>query len=217
MKIKYFLLMAFVLFIQVATAQTSAKELAYKVANAYGIESFKKAKTLAYTFNIKRDTFPVSYRSWNWDMANNVVTMTTAKQTITYKRDTISTKEMKSVDGRFINDQYWLIFPYHVVMDAGTTLSVKENVIAPISKSNTSMLTVQYNKVDGYTPGDAYDLYIDNNNTIVEWVYRSGGAEKPSLITTWQDNKMNAGVKTATNFKSEDGKFNIYFTNIAVK
>ena len=201
----------------ISFAQTTGEILAQKVANAYGLKEFKKAKSMSFTFNIKRDTFPSSYRSWTWNMATNTVTMTTPKQTVTYRRDTIQSAAMKNVDGKFINDQYWLIFPYHVMMDKGCTLTAKQNVIAPISKASSTMLTVQYNNVDGYTPGDAYDLYIDKNYLVTEWVYRSKGVEKPSLNTTWKDNVTNAGVKTATNFASEDGKFKIYFTGISVK
>ena len=201
----------------VSIAQTDAHNLAQKVADTYGLASFNAAKSISFTFNIKRDTFPVSYRSWNWNKAQNIVTMTTAKETITYRRDTIKSAALKNVDGKFINDQYWLIFPFHIIMDKGCTLTKKENVMAPISKKNTTMLTVQYNNIDGYTPGDAYDLYIDKNYMVTEWVYRNKGVEKPSLSTKWQENITNKGMKTATNFPTEDGKFRIYFTGIAVK
>ena len=198
-------------------AQTDGTVLAQKVANAYGINKFKKAKAISFTFNVKRDTFPATYRSWNWNMEKNIVTMTTAKETVTYRRDTIQSAAMKSVDGRFINDQYWLIFPFHTVMDKGCTLTQKDNVISPIGKLASTMLTVQYNNVDGYTPGDAYDLYIDKNYMVTEWVYRSKGVVKPSLNTKWENTVKNEGIKTATNFPSEDGKFKIYFTGISVK
>lgn len=198
-------------------AQTSANMLATKVADAYGLKNFKKAKSMTFTFNVKRDTFPVTYRSWEWNMEQNIVTMKTPTQTVTYRRDTIQSPAMKNIDGKFINDQYWLLFPFHIVMDKGCTLTEKDNVRAPIGKANSTMLTVQYNNVDGYTPGDAYDLYIDKNYMVTEWVYRSKGVAKPSLNTRWENTLKNKGVKTATNFPSEDGKFKIYFSGVSVK
>ena len=198
-------------------AQTDGTAFAQKVADAYGIKKFKKAKSMSFTFNVKRDTFPSTYRSWDWNIEQNTVTMTTPKQTVTYRRDTIQSADMKSVDGRFINDQYWLIFPFHTVMDKGCTLTQKDNVTSIIGKANSTMLTVQYNNVDGYTPGDAYDLYVDKNYMVTEWVYRSKGVAKPSLITKWENTVKNKGVKTATNYPSEDGKFRIYFTGISIK
>lgn len=207
----------FSLFVYSGFSQTDGNALAQKVANAYGIKDFKKAKSMSFTFNVKRDTFPITYRSWDWNMEKNIVTMKDPKQTVTYRRDTIQSAAMKNIDGKFINDQYWLLFPFHIVMDKGCTLTEKDNIKAPIGKKNSTMLTVQYNNVDGYTPGDAYDLYIDKNYMVTEWVYRSKGVAKPSLNTRWENTLKNNGVKTATNFPSEDGKFKIYFTGVSVK
>ncbi len=198
-------------------AQKDGTALAQKVAGTYGINKFKKAKAISFTFNVKRDTFPTTSRNWDWNIEQNTVTMTTLKQTITYRRDTIQSAAMKSVDGKFINDQYWLIFPFHTLMDKGCTLTQKDNVSSPIGKVNSTMLTVQYNNVDGYTPSDAYDLYIDKNYMVTEWVYRKKGVAKPSLNTKWESTVKNKGILTATNFPSEDGKFKIYFTNLSVK
>lgn len=198
-------------------AQTDAKELSQKVANAYGFQKFNKVKTLSYTFNVKRDTFPATSRSWKWNVKENTVTMTTSKETVTYKRDTIQSAAMKSIDGRFINDQYWLIFPFHLVWDAGTILTMKSNATEPISKQECTMLTIQYNNKDGYTPGDAYDLFIDKNHLITEWNFRKGNAEKPSLTTTWADNIMFKKIKISTNHLNADGKFRLWFTGVEVK
>ena len=215
---QYILLFILVsLFAYSGFSQTDGNALAQKVANAYGLKDFKKAKSMSFTFNVKRDTFPSTSRSWDWNMQQNIVTMTTPSQTVTYRRDTIQSAAMKNIDGKFINDQYWLLFPFHTVMDKGCTLTQKDNVKAPIGKANSTMLTVQYNNVDGYTPGDAYDLYIDKNYMVTEWVYRSKGVAKPSLNTRWENTLKNKGVKTATNFPSEDGKFKIYFTGVNVK
>ncbi len=210
------LLTVLVMSISVINAQMSGIDVAKKVAVAYGIDNFKNAKAMTFTFNAKRDT-AVSSRSWNWNIADNIVTMTTTKETVTYKRDTIQSAAMKSVDQKFINDQYWLIFPYHLVWDNGFTLTTKEKIMSPIAKKEMTVLTVQYNNQGGYTPGDAYDLYLDNNYMINEWTYRKGGAEKPTLSTTWQDMINAKGLTIATNHQTLDGKFSIYFNGVTVK
>jgi hypothetical protein len=201
---------------QITFAQNSATDIAKKVADAYGFTNFKNAKAITFTFNVKRDT-SVTYRSWNWNIANNIVTLTTPKETLTYNTDTIQSAATKSVDQKFINDQYWLIFPFHLIWDSGFTLTTKAAQVSPISKNAQTMLTVQYNNKDGYTPGDAYDLYLDANYMITEWSFRKGGAEKPSLSTTWQDNIIVGGLTIATNRVNADGKFSIYFTGVTVK
>ncbi len=216
MKVIVMFLTGYFLFLNNSFSQNEARIFANKIANKYGFKKFDKIDILTYTFNVKRDTFPVSYRSWIWDKKNNIVTLTSAKQNITYKRDTIQSAFVKGIDAKFINDQYWLIFPFHIVMDSGTTLTIAKVLTTPITKVKALKLTIQYNKVDGYTPGDAYDVYVNKKNSIVEWAYRAKGAATVSLATTWLDNITNKGIKTATNFKNEAGNFSIYFTGLQV-
>jgi hypothetical protein len=212
------LILVFFIFISSNSfAQTDAESLAKKIANKYGYTYFDKIETLTYTFNVKRDTFPASYRSWIWDKKNNIVTLSSAKQNITYKRDTIQSAYVKGIDAKFINDQYWLLFPFHIVMDAGTTLTLIENVIAPITKKRMKKLTIQYNTIDGYTPGDAYDIYVNKKNIVLEWAYRAKGVPSVSLATTWNNNVTNNKITTATDFKNDAGTFNIYFTGVSMQ
>lgn len=206
-----------VLSMPVINAQMSGKDVAKKVAAAYGVDNFKNAKAMTFTFNAKQGTAAVSSRGWNWNIVENIVTMITTKETVTYRRDTIKSAAMKSIDQKFINDQYWIIFPYHLVWDNGFTLTTKEKAVSPISKKNRTLLTVQYDSQGGYTPGDAYDLYLDNNFMICEWTYRSGGTQKPTFSTTWQDIIKIKGLTIATNHQSADGKFSIYFNDVTVK
>jgi hypothetical protein len=34
---------------------------------------------------------------------------------------------LRTIDKMFINDQYWFLFPFHLVWDSMITVSVKEN------------------------------------------------------------------------------------------
>jgi hypothetical protein len=187
-----------------------------KVADAYHIGQFKNAKSLAFTFNVRRDT-TVSSRNWLWDIPGNIVTYNKGEETVTYRRDTINSEKMKKIDGTFINDQYWLLFPYHLVWDSGMVVSETPNQLSPIGQKETTMLTVQYGDAGGYTPGDAYDLFIDENYMITEWNFRKKGAAKPSLTTTWAEPVTVGGMTFATNHTNADSSFQLYFTNVRVK
>ena len=190
--------------------------LQQKIGKAYGIENFSKLNKLTYTFNTKRGE-TVSSRSWVWHTKKNLIELKSPTVNVVYQRDTIQSAAMKKIDGMFINDQYWLMYPFHIIWDAGTTQSIKYNVTAPISKQSATMLTVQYDKEGGYTPGDAYDVYVNDQNMITEWSYRSKGVEKPSLTTTWAVVKDLAGVKLITEFSNEGKTFNLFFTNVSAE
>ena len=88
------------------------------------------------------------------------------------------------LDQRFINDKYWLLVPFQLVWDAGTTISNPIKEAAPISQLEMQKITLTYSKKGGYTPGDAYDIYYGNDFLIKEWVFRGGNNKKQYIITS---------------------------------
>lgn len=78
-------------------------------------------------------------------------------------------------------------------------------------------LTISYGDEGGYTPGDAYDFFFENDFQIKEWIFRKGNDTIPYLVTTWEDYKDFNGIKIATMHQNPEGTFKLYFTNIEVK
>ncbi len=188
---------------------------AEKIANANGFENWKDVTEIAFTFNVDRADNHFD-RSWVWKPKTGDIIMMSAKDTVNYNRSKMDTLIMKT-DGAFINDKYWLLAPFQLVWDEGTSFSEKENVIAPISKDTLNQLTVVYGNDGGYTPGDAYDFFYDENFKIKEWNYRKGNSETPSMSTTWEDYENFNGIEIAKTHKDSTGNFKLYFTNISVR
>jgi hypothetical protein len=78
-------------------------------------------------------------------------------------------------------------------------------------------LTIVYNSEGGYTPGDAYDFYFEDDGLIREWVFRKANQAEPSMTTTWENYNDYNGIIIATNHKKDEGIFNLFFDNIAIK
>lgn len=188
---------------------------AEKIANANGFENWKNVSEISFTFNVNRGENHF-FRSWIWKPKTGDVIMMREKDTIAYNRSKMDSLIMKT-DGAFINDKYWLLAPYQIVWDEGTTFSEKQNVVAPISKDILNQLTIVYGNNGGYTPGDAYDLFYDTDFKIKEWNYRQANAEKPSMSATWEDYENFNGLEIAKTHKDSTGNFKLYFTNISVK
>lgn len=190
------------------------KELTYqqKLAYAYGISAFDNLSMLSYTFHVKKGDREAE-RHWRWEPKTGSVTLIEKGDTIAFNHNHV-TEDVKEADYKFINDKYWLLFPFQLVWDNGYTSELAENVEAPISKAKLNRFTIQYNNEDGYTPGDAYDFYVNKDLEIKEWTYRKGGQKEPSLTTTWEDYETFHGIKVATNHQSEDGSFRLWFTGV---
>ncbi len=184
------------------------------IAFANGVEHWELVEELKFTFNVDRGENH-SERSWIWKPKTDDVTLYSSNDTIQYNRKNLDSISLPA-DRAFINDKYWLLAPFNLVWDEGISLSQKDSASAPISKKTMQQLTVVYGDQGGYTPGDAYDFFFENDFQIKEWIFRKSNDTVPSLITTWEDYKDFNGIKIATMHQNPEGTFKLYFTNIEV-
>ena len=188
-----------------------------KIANAHGYDQWKGVEKIAFTFNVDRNENHYQ-RSWKWNTKTNDVIYMTASDTIKYNRNTMDSLSLKTNAG-FINDKFWLLAPFNLIWDKDnfTNNHVKSKK-APLSGKQMQKLTIVYGNEGGYTPGDAYDFYFEDDFLIKEWVFRKSNQDEPSMITTWESYKDTLGLKIATEHKnSEEETFNLYFDGILLE
>ncbi|WP_037348945.1 hypothetical protein [Sediminibacter sp. Hel_I_10] len=187
---------------------------AEKIANAHGIEQWQNVEKIEFTFNVDMNGSH-NERSWVWMPKSNDVVMMTPKDTVSYNRTTVDSLSMDA-DKAFVNDKFWLLAPFQLVWDSGTTISEVKTAKAPMSETELNTITTTYSNDGGYTPGDAYDFYFNEAYMIEEWVYRKGNSEAPSMVTSFENYEDFNGIKIAKDHVRSDGDFKLYFTNIAI-
>jgi hypothetical protein len=214
---KFIIMVICVIFIQFSCTSSGNEKSkdALAIAKANGSDDFDKVKSIEFTFNVQKDTSH-SARHWKWVRETNMITSTDKGKSTSFKRYDTSTAELKDLNSKFTNDEYWLLFPLHLKWDNGYTFSKNDTATAPLSGNKYHEYTVKYNDKDGFTPGDMYDLYTDDSNVVREWAYHNKASVEPSLITTWEDYQDFGGLKIAKNHKTKDGKFKLYFTDVRV-
>ncbi|MCM5661599.1 hypothetical protein [Galbibacter mesophilus] len=211
----FFTIFIFIISCKKEKEQTTDLNPLEKVAHAHGFKKWNKVETIKFTFNVDRDTTHFE-RSWEWNPKKNEVTAIKDGESLTFNRSQILSDEELIADKNFINDVYWLLAPYKLVWDTGLEYDEPTMAKAPISNDSLQKLTITYNSQGGYTPGDAYDFYLDENHEIKEWVYREDNSSSNCMITTWEDYRDYEGLKIATMHQNENGVFKLYFTNIDV-
>ncbi|MEO2062454.1 MAG: hypothetical protein ABGW97_05710 [Christiangramia sp.] len=185
-----------------------------KIAEANGFKEFDDVEKIGFTFNVKVGDSVRSKRHWVWNRKAGKISLTENDSVSSYvKKDSLGDSE-KSIDSKFINDSYWLLFPFQMEW-SNAKISDPKEATAPISGDQMKMLTVSFPSEGGYTPGDSYDIYYDDDLMIQEWVYKSadGGRE---MATTWEDYKNYDGIKIAQSHKNKEGNFELFFTDIEV-
>ncbi|MFN4764505.1 hypothetical protein ACKGJN_15350 [Gillisia sp. Q332] len=202
-------------------AETTQNESAFEepitkeIAYANGFKNFKDVNQINFTFNVKVNDTLRSERSWKWFPKKNKVELTEKGETSGYSTVGDLNEEETKIDQKFINDKYWLLFPYELIWSE-YEFAHNRNSVAPLSQKKMHQITVKYSDTSGYTPGDTYLIYFDENDKMIrEWTYQSAGGR--SLSTTWEDYETFNGITIAKMHKSEDGSFQLFFTDIMVK
>ncbi|WP_224483576.1 hypothetical protein [Robertkochia aurantiaca] len=185
-----------------------------KIAYAHGFENWDKIEEIQFTFNVDRDTTHFE-RHWIWQPKSDAVTMIYAEDTVSYNRASIDSTVLQA-DKAFVNDVYWLLAPYKLVWDKGYEYEEPYLDKAPISNDSLQKFSIVYVGEGGYTPGDGYDFYLDQENKVKEWVYRKDNDTAVCMKTTWEDYENLEGLQIATMHQDETGKFKLYFTGLEV-
>lgn len=177
---------------------TESKELPVveKIAHAHGFEKWDAVNEIQFKFG--------ENRFWEWKPKTDDIKLTTNTDTISYNRKSMNSTA-KKIDRAFINDKFWLLIPFQLIWDTSATISESVEATAPVSKTTMNKITVTYPKKGGYTPGDAYDIFYDNNYFIKEWVYRKGNSHKPTVSNTFENLQDFNGIKIALDHKKNDG------------
>jgi hypothetical protein len=201
--------------------------IAEQTAKEFGIDSFGQIEAIRYTFNLDLPAGKVS-RTWTWEPKTGRVTYEGKDKSgnpvkVTYLRSELGSQSADvkdNIDPSFMNDQYWLIFPFHVIWDDSPEVTDKGMEKLPLGKGTAELLVVKYPSDVGYTPGDTWELFIGPDKRVREFIYRRGGPKKPRIvIAAWTDYKKAGPLLVATDHRgTADGKpFRLTFSNVAVK
>jgi hypothetical protein len=186
--------------------------VALELAQSAGLEHWGRVASIEFTFNVKLPNRELA-RSWRWEpQAHRVTFKPGSPEAVTYTRDAI-TDELKNIDADFINDSYWLLFPFQLVWSDPVVTEAAKRENSPINGQWLRKITATWES-GGYTPGDTYVLYVDDAGVIREWAFqRPGSADRPA---TWEQYIELAGLKIATDHRNADGSFRLFFTDIEV-
>ena len=202
--------------------------IADQIAKTYGLDSFSQIDAIRYTFNIDAGP-PLKFsRSWVWEPKTDRISYEGKDKAgnpvkVTYSRSQLASQSAvvkDDVDPGFFNDQYWLLFPFHLVWDASATVQDAGMQNLPLGKGSAKKVSVKYPSDGGYTPGDTWDLYVGTDGRIQELAFHHGGTAKPSVVlATWADYKKAGPLLLSLDHRgTADGKlFSLSFSNVAVK
>ena len=206
----------------------SRPPIAEQIGKTYGLDSWGQIEAIRYTWAAQFPGVNVS-RSWVWEPKTGKVSYEgkdkdgkPVKVTYVHSQPDSQPANVKDeIDPAFMNDQYWLIFPFHVVWDTSATVEDKGKQKLPLGKGTADQVVVKYPaQGGGYTPGDTWELFVGPDHRVQEFIYRRGGPKKPSVvIATWSGYKKAGPLLISTDHRgTADGKpLHLFFSDVAVK
>jgi hypothetical protein len=199
-------------------AAAQPPEAAVALARRCGLDAWPQVEELRYTFNVQ-SLRGETHRSWIWRPREDTVTrQVSGEPDVVYSRDQLTGAEddpLRRVDGQFINDQYWLLFPLHLVWDTGVAVTDDGPQPAPFDLGSLPRLTAAYGSEEGYTPGDVYELHLGEEGLPVAWTFHGGGTGDPRPMT-WEGWTRFGPLLIATEHRNPDSGTRLWFSDVAV-
>ena len=189
--------------------------VAEKIADAHGYENWKNVKSFQFRFGGKIED-STSGRAWIWYPKTNDITLLRGGETTKYNRNSMDSIALKA-DRAFINDKFWALIPFQLIWDEGITISEPEKIKSPVKQQDLNKIILTYSNEGGYTPGDAYDIYYDDDYIIREWSFRRGNAPEPSMSNTFENYTDYSGIKLAQDHIMAETDRNLLVRNIKVE
>jgi len=199
------------------------------IAKAYGLDSYDKIEAIRYTWNIDIPGLFKATHKWEWEPKTGKITFeSTGKDgkpvKVTYDSSQLNSQpdQVKNeVEPAFVNDNYWLLFPFHAYWDKSATVTNEGMKKLPTGTGSATLVSVKYPaEAGGYTPGDTWNLYVGKNYRVEYLAFQHGGDKKPSRVNaTWTGYKKAGPLLVSTEHRgTADGKpFHLWITNVSVK
>jgi hypothetical protein len=200
-----------------------------QIAKTYGIDSWDQIQAIRYTWNGEIPGVFKLAHAWEWEPKTGKISYEGKDKEgkpvkVTYNSSDLSSQSdtvKNEVEPAFVNDNYWLLFPFHAYWDTSATVTDKGMQKLPIGNGSAELVSVKYPaEAGGYTPGDTWDLYVGKDKRVQQFVYHRGGPKPPSLVTaTWAGYKKAGPLLISTEHRgTADGKpLHIFISNVAVK
>jgi hypothetical protein len=199
-----------------------------QIAKTYGIDSWDKVEAIRYTWNGEITGLFKAAHKWEWEPKTGKVSFEGMGKdgkpvNFTYDSTQLSSQSdqvKNEIEPSFVNDNYWVFFPFHAYWDKSASAIDQGKFNLPMGPGIAELIPVKYPTDSGYTPGDTWDLYVGKDNRVVYFDYHRGGAKPPSRVfATWAGYKKAGPLLISTEHSGRaDGKpLHIFITNLAVK
>src|SRR6266496_770525 len=120
-----------------------------KVAKAYGLDSYEKIEAIRYTWNIDIPGLFKATHKWEWEPKTGKITYESTDKDgkpvkVAYDSSQLNSQSdqvKNEVEPAFVNDNYWLLFPFHAYWDKSATVTNQGTKKLPIGAGSATLVS----------------------------------------------------------------------------
>src|SRR5258707_5731323 len=170
--------------------EQAAKTNAEQIAKTYGVDAFGHIEAIRYTWNAQFPGMNLSH-SWVWEPKTNKVSYEGKDKDgkpvkVSYMRSELSSQPdpvKNEVDPAFVNDNYWLLFPFHAYWDTSATVTDQGMQSLPIGNGSGELVGVKDPaEAGGYTPRESREHYVGKEYRVRQFKYDRRRLKPPQLV-----------------------------------
>jgi len=223
------LAISFLLILPTISGAQQRPPILEQIAKTYGLDSWDQVQAIRYTWNADIPGLFKAAHAWEWEPKTGKISYEGKDKDgkpvkVTYDSSQLgnqSDQVKNEVEPAFVNDNYWLLFPFHAYWDTSATVTDQGTKKLPVGAGSATLVSVKYPaEAGGYTPGDTWDLYVGKDKRVEYLVYHRGGPKKPSLVVaSWAGYKKAGPLLVSTEHRgtADDKPLHIFITDLAVK
>lgn len=188
------------------------------LVSSEGWDQLDAVGRLQFTFIVDKAGAEVARRTWDWTPRTGAVVRTVGTEKLPFTLGSPTSDAEREADAQLINDLFWLAPPLQLrwTEAPGLIVTARGSAALPVGEGEARQVELRYaGSAGGYTPGDAYDVYLDPAGHIVAWSYRKGGGEV--TLSTSFERWVDAGpLHIATDHRAPDGSLRVQTTDVSV-
>src|SRR5258708_6602543 len=123
-----------------------------KIAKTYGLDSYGQIEAIRYTWNVDIPGLFKASHKWEWEPKTGKITFESTDKDgkpvkVTYDSSQLSSQSdqvKNEVEPAFVNDNYWLLFPFHAYWDKSATVTNQGTKKLPIAAGSATHATLNY-------------------------------------------------------------------------
>lgn len=205
--------------------QGDATGIVDTIAAKAGMSDLSLCKEIRFTYSARSSEGSVRHQ-WQWFPGTDDVIYTGKdpsgkKGTVTYSRKALADLRKEAqvhiVDAWFVNDIYWLLFPYFLKTDPQKRMTRNSSAVMPLSGKWATGITVEYYKPDVRRPGSKFDIFVDSSYQIQEWVVYPYESNRAIAANKWVNYRRAGPFTLSFDRLSKNGKgISVKISNVKI-